>query len=228
MLKNQNTAEILRIEHLNKDYGNRAILRDINLKLNSGDFIYLIGNNGSGKSTLLNLIRHEDVPDDGIIQVGTFRLDKLKKKNVPYYRRMVGYVRQDDQLIPHVTVKRNLTYPLEALGYPNSVIKQRYEDALAIVGIYDRRNEITDTLSSGERQLVSIAQALINKPEILLVDEPTSNLSPALSDKMFAALDKISAMNTTVIDVTHNDEQLEKYPHPTYWLHNKTLQRATY
>lgn len=226
---NQNQAgePILEIQNLNKDYGTQPVLRNINLIVHSGELVYIVGLNGSGKSTLLNMIAHDDVPDDGIIAVGNYRLDKLNKKALPYFRRTIGYMHQDAALIPNMTVKQNLLYPLEALGCDEKTLHQRYDDILALTGLYDLRNKNVGTrehplLSGGQLQMVAIAQAMVNKPDLLICDEPTGNLATGAAKYVMDLLEKITKTNTGVIMVTHDPTFVKERPHTTYWLDNQT------
>ena len=223
----QNREPILQLQNVNKDFNRLPVLRKVNLLLNSGELIYIVGENGSGKSTLLNLISHDDVPDTGIIQVGNYRLDQLTKKDMPYFRRTIGYMHQTPDLIPEMTVKDNLMYPLHALGYDEETVRHRYEDILALTGLYDLRNSKVShdnhfLLSGGQLQMVSIAQALVNQPEILLCDEPTGNLDSEKSDYVINFLENVTKMNTAVVIVTHDNNLVYNHPHTTYSLDPQT------
>lgn len=201
---NQQPVFNLTMEHVSKDFQGKTALRDINLRVRQGEFIYLIGASGAGKTTLLDLIRHDEVPDQGRILVDHFNVKHLKKKEIPYLRREIGSIFQTTELIPHLSVKDNLVYPLEALGKSDQLIKQRYQDVLHLVELYDFRNQSVDQLSGGQAQRVMLARALMNVPSLLLADEPTGQLDPPSAEKIIKLLEIIAAGPTAVIMVTHD------------------------
>lgn len=227
-LQTQTHLPILQMQNVNKDISGYPLLRNINITVHSGELVYIIGENGTGKTTLLNLMSHEDVPDTGLIQVGNYLLSDLTKEDIPYFKRTIGYMHQNAGLIPNATVKENLIYPLNALGYDRKTVKQRYNDILTLTGLYDYRNKNVGSvahpeLSGGQLQLVALGQAIVNKPDVLFCDEPTGNLYSGKADYIMDVLEKIAKMNTAVVMVTHSPEYVKNRPHNTYEIVNKTL-----
>lgn len=214
---------ILQVKNIKKSYNKRIILNNISFNLYPNSFVYLIGKNGTGKSTTLNLIRGESVLNKGSIQMGNYNYLKLKKKNLPYLRRNIGYIFQDSKLIENRTVEENLAYPLEALSLSDDVIAERCHDILKLTQLYDFRHSLIKNLSGGEKRKVAIARAIINKPELLLADEPTASLDKQTVDDIMLILNKINKTGTAILMVTHNEQILRKYPHTIMQLKDHQL-----
>ncbi len=192
------------------------VLADVNLKVNKGEFIYLIGKVGSGKTSLIKTITAELPLKKGEGRVANFELHKLKNKQVPYLRRKIGIVFQDFQLLTDRTVLENLTFVLKATGWKNKQeMKDRIDDALDKVGLKHKDFKMTHQLSGGEQQRIVIARALLNNPDIILADEPTGNLDPETSDDIMKILFDIAATGRAVIMATHNYGLLKKFPSKT-------------
>lgn len=192
--------------HVYKRYktGTNA-LYDINLKVDQGEFIYIIGPTGSGKSTLIRLLDGEIAPTKGSVKVVGIDVGNLKNSQVPIYRRNIGVVFQDYKLLPQKTVAENVSYALEVIGLKKKMIKKRVDDVLRLVGLSDKAGSFPRELSGGQQQRVAIARAIANRPKVLIADEPTGNLDPAKSTEIMALLDKIhKEYGTTILMVTHD------------------------
>ncbi len=192
--------------HVYKRYktGTNA-LYDINLKVDQGEFIYIIGPTGSGKSTLIRLLDGEIAPTKGSVKVVGIDVGNLKNSQVPIYRRNIGVVFQDYKLLPQKTVAENVSYALEVIGLKKKMVKKRVEDVLRLVGLSDKAGSFPRELSGGQQQRVAIARAIANRPKVLIADEPTGNLDPAKSTEIMALLDKIhKEYGTTILMVTHD------------------------
>jgi len=183
---------------------NKAALRHVTVTIDRGEFVFLVGVSGSGKSTFLRLILREYRPTSGHVYVAGRDLSTLRQWNVPTLRRQIGIVFQDFRLLPGKTVYENVAFALQVTGRPNSEIKRTVPEVLELVGLADSQDRLPDELSGGEQQRVAIARAFVNKPKILLADEPTGNLDPATSVGIMKLLDRINRRNTTVIMASHD------------------------
>lgn len=181
-------------------------LHDVNLYIEKGEFVFLVGATGSGKSSLLKLIYREIVPTSGDIYVNDRDITDMKKREVPYLRRLIGVVFQDFKLIPHKTVYENVAYALEVTGTPHREIGSMVERVLELVNLKEKIRRFPGELSGGEQQRTSLARAIVNSPLILIADEPTGNLDPESSWEIIQLLNRINIRGTTVIVATHNKE----------------------
>lgn len=189
------------------------VLSNVNLTLNKGEFVYLIGRTGSGKSSLLKTLYGELPAKDGIVRVAGYDLTQLRKKDIPYLRRKIGIVFQDFQLLFDRTVEKNLEFVLGATGWKESdEISKRIDEVLAKVGLADKRKSMPHQLSGGEQQGVAIARALLNDPDVILADEPTGNLDPETTLEVMKLLRRISENRQAVLMATHNYTLMQKYP----------------
>ena len=189
------------------------VLSDVNLTLNKGEFIYLIGRTGSGKSSLLKTLYGELPARDGTFRVAGYDLTKLKRKDIPYLRRKIGIVFQDFQLLFDRCVEKNLEFVLGATGWTDKAeISRRIDEVLAKVGLADKRKSMPHQMSGGEQQGVAIARALLNEPDVILADEPTGNLDPDTTLEVMKLLRQISENGTAVLMATHNYTLMQKYP----------------
>ncbi|MFY9598141.1 MAG: ATP-binding cassette domain-containing protein [Dysgonamonadaceae bacterium] len=190
-----------------------TILRDVNLTVKGGDFIYIIGKVGSGKSTLLKSIYAEIPIESGNAQVFDYCLQKIKRKNIPYLRRKIGIVFQDFQLLIDRSVEKNLEFVLRATGWKNKrMIQNRIHEVLVQVGMQNKAYKMPHELSGGEQQRVVIARALLNSPPLILADEPTGNLDPETGSQIVALLHAISKKGTAVMMATHNYSIVQAFP----------------
>ncbi|MBD79582.1 MAG: phosphonate ABC transporter ATP-binding protein [Crocinitomicaceae bacterium] len=193
------------------------VLTDINIKIQKGEFVYLIGETGSGKSSLLKTLYAELKFEEGEGIVADFELHNLKRSKIPYLRRSLGIVFQDFQLMTDRSVEKNLEFVLKATGWKNKKeIKNRIDEVLEMVGLHTKGFKMTHQLSGGEQQRVAIARSLLNDPDLILADEPTGNLDPETSLRILNLLINISQKGTAVLMATHDYSLMEKY-------HQRTL-----
>jgi cell division transport system ATP-binding protein len=197
---------MIKLENVTKQYmgGDVVALKNANAEIQKGEFVFLVGPSGSGKSTFIRLLNHEEVPDEGRIFVAGKDIVKLTPWKVPYLRRNIGCVFQDFKLLPNKTVYENVAFALEVIGRPNNVIRSQVPAILELVGLADKDRNMPHELSGGEQQRVSIARAFVNRPLILLADEPTGNLDPNTSVGIMRLLDRINRTGTTVVMCTHD------------------------
>jgi cell division transport system ATP-binding protein len=196
---------MIRLESVTKTYkGEVAALRDANVNIEKGEFVFLVGPSGSGKSTFIRLLNKEEVPEAGHIFVAGKDIGELSNWKVPFLRRNIGCVFQDFKLLSNKTVAENVAFALEVIGRPRHVIDTQVPAILDLVGLGHKAQSLPTELSGGEQQRVSIARAFVNRPLILLADEPTGNLDPATSVGIMRLLDRINKTGTTVVMATHD------------------------
>ena len=181
-------------------------LNNVSLHIDKGEFVFVVGNSGSGKSTLIKLLLKELEPTEGTITVNNQLLNKLRRRKIPKYRRCLGVVFQDFRLLKDRNVYENVAFAQRVIERPNRVIKKRVPEVLTVVGLAEKYKSLPRQLSGGEQQRVALARALVNRPEILLADEPTGNLDPKNSFEIMKLLEEINERGTTVLVVTHNRE----------------------
>lgn len=181
-------------------------LDDINIKINDGEFVFIVGSSGSGKSSLIKLLLKELEPTSGRIVVADSDLSKLKRRHIPKYRRRIGVVFQNFRLLKDRTVYENVAFAQRVIETPTRYIRRQVPAMLTLVGLAKKYKAYPRQLSGGEQQRVAIARALVNKPEILLADEPTGNLDPKNSMEIMRLLEEVNKKGTTVLVVTHNRE----------------------
>lgn len=198
---------IITLEHVSKTYpaGTKA-LQDLSLSIHKGEFVFIVGSSGSGKSTLIKLLLKEIDPTSGRIVVNGEEVTKMKHKQVAKYRRKLGVVFQDFRLLKDRNVFENVAFALRVVGKSNYTIRRQVPAILTIMGLGEKYASFPKQLSGGEQQRVALARALVNKPSILLADEPTGNLDPKNSWEIMKLLDEINKKGTTVVVVTHNSE----------------------
>jgi cell division transport system ATP-binding protein len=197
---------MIRLDHVTKVYKDTVVaLDDVNVDIQKGEFVFVVGPSGSGKSTLIRLLIREEEPTRGEIHVAGKDIAKLTSWKVPYLRRNVGTVFQDFKLLSDKTVYENVAFALDVIGKPKHVIKSRVPEIIELVGLKDKTKHYPNELSGGEQQRVSIARAFVNRPLILLADEPTGNLDPATSVDIMKLLDRINRTGTTVVMATHDN-----------------------
>jgi cell division transport system ATP-binding protein len=197
---------MIKLDHVTKVYKDTVFaLDDVSLEINKGEFVFVVGPSGSGKSTLIRLLIREEGPSKGEIFVAGKNIANLSPWKIPYLRRNVGTVFQDFKLLPDKNVFDNVAFALDVIGKPKSVIKTRVPEILDLVGLGDKLTHYPNELSGGEQQRVSIARAFVNRPLILLADEPTGNLDPATSVDIMKLLDRINRTGTTVVMATHDN-----------------------
>jgi cell division transport system ATP-binding protein len=196
---------MIKLENVSKIYkGETVALRNASAEIDKGEFVFLVGPSGSGKSTFIRLLNHEEVADEGRIFVAGKNIAELTPWKVPYLRRNIGCVFQDFKLLPNKTVAENVAFALEVIGRPKHVVKTQVPAILELVGLGEKAGRMPDQLSGGEQQRVSVARAFVNRPLILLADEPTGNLDPGTSTGIMRLLDRINRTGTTVVMCTHD------------------------
>lgn len=195
---------MIKMQKVSMVYGNGIhAIREMSLEIADGEFVFLVGESGSGKSTITKLLTAELRPTSGMIQVGDFRLDKIRRRQIPKLRRTLGVVFQDFRLIESKTVYENVEFVMRAVGTRPRLITERVREVLRQVGIAEKTGEYPKNLSGGEQQRASIARALANRPQIIIADEPTGNIDPARSLEIMQLLREINRQGTTVLVVTH-------------------------
>ena len=202
---------MLSLSNVDYNFPGQTIFSDLNLNVEKGEFIFLIGKSGAGKSTLLQLIYFNLIPFSGEIQFDNFNSKTVKPKDLPKLRKKLGIIFQDFKLLNDRNIYENLSFILESVNTPRNEIKRKVTSALTDVGLSHRRFSLPKELSGGERQRVAIARSIINDPILILADEPTGNLDPATSHEIVDLLLKINSRGTAIIFATHNYEIVKKY-----------------
>ena len=199
------------MENVSKTYetGSKAV-RDLNLHIEAGEFVFIVGNSGSGKSTLIKLLLKELEPTSGSIVVDGLDITRMKRRKIPMYRRKIGVVFQDFRLLKDRSIYENVAFAQRVIAAPGREIKRRVPEILNMVGLAGKYKSYPRQLSGGEQQRVAIARALVNRPGILLADEPTGNLDPNNSWEIMNLLDEVNRQGTTVVVVTHNREIVDQ------------------
>ena len=221
-------APVITFDHVTKTYPaqpKKPALSDVTLQIFAGEFIFLVGHSGSGKSTFIRLLTREIKPTSGKIYVADEDLTTMRNWRVPYLRRNIGCVFQDFKLLPNKTVFENVAFALEVIGKSRHVIKTQVPEVLRLVGLSDKLNSYPDQLSGGQQQRVSIARAIVNRPPLLICDEPTGNLDPQTSRGIMDLLERINRTGTTVLVATHDREMVDNMRRRVIALDNGQLTR---
>lgn len=198
------------LKDVSKVYDNGSIALDhVSLHIGKGEFVFVVGASGAGKSTLIKLLSHEELPTSGIVYVDGTAVNRLPKSRVPYLRRKMGIVFQDFRLLPNKTAEENVAFAMEVIESPRRVIKERVRNVLDLVGLLGKADALPHNLSGGEQQRVAIARAIVNRPLLLIADEPTGNLDPETSRDIMDTFKKINHMGTTVLMVTHDKQMVD-------------------
>jgi cell division transport system ATP-binding protein len=202
---------VIRFENVSKTYKNGTVaLSNLSVNIEKGEFVFLVGSSGSGKTTFLRLLLREETPDVGRILEAGRDIGALPKWRVPYLRRNIGCVFQDFRLLPNKTVFDNVAFALEVIGRPRHTVQTQVPQILELVGLTDKSNNLPNELSGGEQQRVAVARAFVNRPLILLADEPTGNLDPTNSESIMNLLDRINRTGTTVVMASHDKALVDK------------------
>ena len=204
---------------------NRPALDNISLDIHAGEFLFLVGHSGSGKSTFIRMLNREIIPTSGELIVAGENLRTIKSWRIPYLRRNVGCVFQDFKLLPNKTAFENVAFALEVIGKSKHVIKTQVPEVLRLVGLEEKMDKMPDQLSGGEQQRVSIARSIVNRPPILICDEPTGNLDPQTSLGIMRLLERINRTGTTILVATHDREMVDQMRRRVLALENGTLVR---
>ena len=198
------------LKDVSKVYSNGSIALDhVSLHIGKGEFVFVVGASGAGKSTLIKLLSHEELPTSGSVYVDGTAVNRLPKSRVPYLRRKMGIVFQDFRLLPNKTAEENVAFAMEVIESPRRVIKERVRNVLDLVGLLGKADALPHNLSGGEQQRVAIARAIVNRPLLLIADEPTGNLDPETSRDIMDTVKKINHMGTTVLMVTHDKQMVD-------------------
>jgi cell division transport system ATP-binding protein len=202
---------VIRFDEVTKVYPGteRPALNQVNLEVTKGEFVFLVGASGSGKSTFLRLVLKEEKATKGIVRVSGKDIAKLSSWKVPHLRRTIGVVFQDFRLLPNKTVFENVAFALQVIGKPRHAISHTVPEVLELVGLEGKETRFPHELSGGEQQRVAIARAFVNRPAILLADEPTGNLDPTTSGGIMRLLDRINKTGTTIVMATHDSELVD-------------------
>lgn len=220
----QTARPLIEFQGVYKTYlnGTHAI-RDFNLKIHEGEFVFVVGPSGAGKSTFMKLIMHEETPNAGEIIVGDYKFSKMKRRHIPKLRRTMGIVFQDFRLIPNMTVYDNVAFAMHIVGASKMEIRRRVSYALNLVGLSGKARSKPDELSGGEQQRVGLARALVNNPSIIIADEPTGNVDPNMSYEIVELLSEINRRGTTVIMVTHAHQLVRDFGKRVIMIENGTV-----
>jgi cell division transport system ATP-binding protein len=203
---------MISVQNVTKKYKGtpRPALDQVSLEIEKGDFVFLVGASGSGKSSLMRLMLREDIPNSGSVHVLGENLVGLPARRVPFFRRKLGVVFQDFRLLPNKTVSQNVAFSLEVIGKSQGFIQEAVPDVLGLVGLAEKADRLPSELSGGEQQRVALARAIVNKPAILLADEPTGNLDPTTSEGIMSLINSINLAGTTVVMATHDRSIVDK------------------
>ncbi len=212
---------MIEFKHVSKVYDNGThALQDVNIKIESGEFVFIVGASGAGKSTFLKLMMHEDVPTSGSITVRKYNLGELKPREIPRFRRTMGIVFQDFRLIPNMTVYDNVAFAMRVVGTKENQIRKRVPFVLNLVGLAVKARCHPPELSGGEQQRVALARALANNAELIIADEPTGNVDPQMSMEIVELLTRLNDGGTTVIMVTHEHDLVRRFDRRVIILEN--------
>ena len=204
--------KMIYLENVSKVYPNGTeALKNISLNIDDGEFVFIVGPSGAGKSTFLKLLIREEKASSGKIKVGSYDLIKIRRRKIPYLRRKMGIVFQDFRLIAKMNVYDNVAFAMRVIGSPEKLIKKRVTEVLSLVGLDGKEKRKPNEISGGEQQRVSLARALVNKPDMIIADEPTGNIDPELSFDIMKLLVEINNTGTTVIIVTHEHDLVKEF-----------------
>ncbi|MBQ4572427.1 MAG: cell division ATP-binding protein FtsE [Clostridia bacterium] len=205
---------MIEFKNVSKTYDNGTnALRDVSIKIEDGEFVFIVGSSGAGKSTFLKIIMREQVANSGSVIINNYNLNKIKKRDIPKFRRTMGIVFQDFRLIPNMTVYDNVAFAMRVIGAKEKDIRKRVPYVLSLVGLTSKARQLPTQLSGGEQQRVALARALVNNAGIIIADEPTGNIDPEMSYEIVDLLNHINANGTTVVMVTHEHELVRRFNH---------------
>jgi cell division transport system ATP-binding protein len=214
------------LDHVSKQYENgQPAVDEISLHVDKGEFVFVVGDSGSGKSTMIRLLLKELEPTEGIITVNGRVLNTMRHGQIPKYRRNIGVVFQDFRLLEEMNVYDNVAFAMHAVEAPGRLVKKRVPEVLHEVGLAEKYKSLPRQLSGGEKQRVAIARAIVNRPEILLADEPTGNLDPRNAYEIMKLIEEINQRGTTVLVVTHNKELVNEFQKRVIMMRRGTIAR---
>lgn len=205
---------VIEFKNVSKTYNNGThALRDVSITINDGEFVFIVGASGAGKSTFLKIIMREEVANSGTVTINNYNLNKIKKRDIPKFRRTMGIVFQDFRLIQNMTVFDNVAFAMRVIGAKEKEIRKRVPYVLSLVGLSSKARQFPTQLSGGEQQRVALARALVNNAGIIIADEPTGNIDPEMSYEIVDLLNHINANGTTIVMVTHEHELVRRFNH---------------
>jgi cell division transport system ATP-binding protein len=215
---------VIEFNNVSKRYENGTkALENVSLNIDRGEFVFIVGSSGAGKSTLIKLMLREEKPTSGIVHVNGFNLNKIKRRQIPKFRRTLGVVFQDFRLIPYMTAYDNVAFALRVTNVSLRDIRRRVPYVLGLVGLASKARIVPEKLSGGEQQRVALARALVNNPDLIIADEPTGNIDPELSFEIVELLHEINKMGTTIVMVTHEHELVSHFNHRVITIENGTV-----
>ena len=205
---------MIEFQNVTKKYPNGTVALDnVNLRINDGEFVFIVGSSGAGKSTLIKLMLREEKANSGIVKVNGKNLGKMARYKIPKFRRSIGIVFQDFRLIPNMSAYDNVAFALRVTNVPSKEIKRKVPYMLNLVGLSSKMKCKPEELSGGEQQRVALARALVNSPSLIIADEPTGNIDPELSYEIVDLLNEINKLGVTIVMVTHEHDLVEKFNH---------------
>lgn len=217
---------MIEMNNVSKKYPNGiTAVNELSVKIEQGEFVYIVGPSGAGKSTFIKLMYREVKPTNGTVNVGKFDLARMKERDVPLLRRFVGVVFQDFKLLPRMTVFENIAYAMEVVEKSPSQIDKRVTEVLELVNLKHKARMFPNELSGGEQQRIAIARAIVNMPGILIADEPTGNLDPDTSMDIMRILEEINGQGTTILMATHNSQIVNDIKHRVLAVENGRIVR---
>jgi cell division transport system ATP-binding protein len=216
----------IELQNVGFSFGNNSVFEQINLNMDQGDFIYLVGQSGSGKTTLLRLLYMDIFPTAGDVNIGGYSSKNMRKKKIPLLRRKIGIIFQDFKLLEDRNIYDNIAFVLHVTGKKQKDIQKSVLKVLSDVGLSDKLKSLPNELSGGEQQRVVLARAIVNDPFVLLADEPTGNLDPTVGLEILSLLEDINRKGTSVIMATHNYGLVKKFPHRIIQLIDKRIQEV--
>mgnify|MGYP004598181265 CR=1 FL=1 len=217
---------MIELKDVSKSYEiDTVALDDVNLRIDDGEFVFLVGPSGSGKSTIIKLLTAELTPTSGSITVNGYDLGKIKRRKIPYVRRTMGVIFQDFRLIADKTVFENVAFAMRVIGAREKAIQRRVPAMLELVGLEGKEDRFPRELSGGEQQRVAIARALVNRPQAIIADEPTGNLDPSMSLETMQLLERINQLGTTMLVVTHERDLVNRFSKRVVTIMNGTIIR---
>ena len=215
---------MIEFSNVSKRYENGTkALENVSMTIERGEFVFIVGSSGAGKSTLIKLMLREEKPTSGIIHVNGYNLNKIKRRQIPKFRRTLGVVFQDFRLIPYMTAFDNVAFALRVTNVSLRDIRRRVPYVLGLVGLAAKARIVPEKLSGGEQQRVALARALVNNPDLIIADEPTGNIDPELSYEIVELLHEINKKGTTIVMVTHEHELVSQFNHRVITIENGTV-----
>ncbi len=214
VITKERSLTVIEFDNVSKTYDNGTeALKNVNIRIEDGEFVFIVGASGAGKSTFLKIMMREQVPNKGTVIINGFNLNKLKKKQIPMFRRTLGIVFQDFRLIPTMTVYDNVAFAMRVIGAKEKEIRKRVPYILSLVGLSSKARQKPNQLSGGEQQRVALARALVNNAGLIIADEPTGNIDPEMSYEIVDLLNHINASGTTIVMVTHEHNLVRHFHH---------------